>query len=114
MGRIFLRRLCISCNKSVSKRTSMKLVYLLEASMASQNPSLHPVDLLPLHADETETHLQEHVLHSEIGGHAAHADLRCRSAFSLAGLIWHKVERTRLVQGDIRGGNPFTFAIVFV
>lgn len=42
--------------------------------MTPEHPALYALDALALYADQTETHLQQHVLHREIGGHAAHRD----------------------------------------
>ena len=88
----------------------------LEAGMAPEHPALDALYPLALDADEPQPHLQQHVLHRKVGGHAAHHDRLLFAVLALApgSLGRQEVERARFVQCDVRGRDPLAFAVVFV
>lgn len=56
-------------NKSKRER------YALETCMTSQHPSFHPLNLLTLHTNQRQPHLQQNILHRKIRRHTTCSDL---------------------------------------
>lgn len=80
--------------------------------MTPQHPTLHPLYPLALYTDEAQAHLQQHVLHGEIGGHAAYGYVLWLAFLAI--LRWEQVERAGLVQSDVGRRDPLALAVFIV
>ena len=70
----------------------------LEAGVTSEDPALHALYPFALHSDEAKAHLQQHVLHREIGGHTANKNgLLLSLSFPPGPFGWQEIECARFV-----------------
>jgi hypothetical protein len=97
----------------MSEESAREMTDVLEARMTPQHPGLYFLNLLSFHANKTQVHLQQNVLHCEVRRHASNRDDFVFPAFNRTLFRWCKAQRAGFVQGNILWRYPFTLAIIF-
>ena len=97
----------------MSEERHREMTGVLEACMTPQHPRLYFLDLLSLHTNKVQVHLQQNVLHREVRRHASDGDNFLVPAFSRTIFRWCETQSAGFVQGYIVWRYPFTLAIVF-
>ena len=82
--------------------------------MASQDPRLDLLNFLPLDSNQTQTHLQQHILHGKIGRHTPDINLLHSAFLCISIFFGKKPDSARLVQGDVGWRDPLSFPVILI